>query len=173
MELAWTRVVGFLLAAWWVASTIHQLRLRWWWRVERHDALSLLPRWSFFAPSPGRHDLHLVFRDQLNGSWTTWQSLPAAPTDRRWWWLWNPERYSRKALSDFANGLRRVRHSEPDVPRVVLLSAPYLSLLGWIMAQPRPAGATHRQFAVVNTQGFDAGRTLDVLFVSEAHRASA
>lgn len=172
MELAWTLVVGFVLASWLVASAVQQLRLQWWWRVERRDTFALLPRWSFFAPSPGRHDVHLVFRDQLNGAWTPWQSVPATPPDRRWWWLWNPERYPRKALSDFVNGLRMAEQVQPDVPRMVVLSAPYLSLLGWVMAQPSRAEATHRQFAVVNTEGFHDGRTLDVLFVSETHRAS-
>jgi len=56
--------------------------------------------------------------------------------------------------------------------RTVLLSGPYLAILTWVMASRQPGTLNlKRQFAVVGTQGFESERRLEVLFVSEAHRA--
>ena len=167
-------VVTAVLASFFAASVVHQLRLPGWWRVARYDALHLLPRYSFFAPNPGRHDTHVVFRERRDGHDGPWQQLQPGYVDRRWRWLWNPNRFQRKAVSDLANAVLEIAGRHPGDPRVVLLSSSYVSLLTWVMAQPGDSPvATHRQFALVGTHGFDGDRQLEIRFVSEAHRTGA
>jgi len=173
MERFWSLTVGIVLGAWFLASVVHQFRPRWWRRVTRFDPLHLLPIWTFFAPNPGRHDLHVIYRECSGVRCGPWRQLAPPWVDRSWRWIWNPGRYVRKATTDFSNALLDARRTSDD-QRAVLLSAAYISLLHWVMAQPSAdPESNHRQFALVVTQGFGEGRELDVQFVSEVHRAVA
>jgi len=167
----WAIIVAAVLGLFFLAGVLHQLRLDRWWLVSRYDIFHLLPRYSFFAPNPGRHDTHVVYRDRIGGQDTPWCQLQPGYTDRRWRWIWNPNRYQRKAVSDLANALLQIERRNRESARVVLLSSSYISLLVWVMAQPSPGEShTHRQFAVVGSNGFGEARQLEVRFVSEVHR---
>jgi hypothetical protein len=174
-EALYTLLVGILFAVWLLASLIHQFRFPWWQRLASYDRLRLLPRWTFFAPNPGRQDLHLLYRSWENGQSRSWQELEIAHSGHRWRWLWNPERYPNKALSDLVQGLlvNNASLSEQDTPRLVMLSGYYLSLLALVMEQPPAAPGSERQFAIVATQGFDSNRPLDLKFISERHRVES
>jgi hypothetical protein len=173
-EQLWTLLVGSILVVWFIASAIHQFRFPWWSRISRFDALNLLPRWSFFAPNPGRHDFHVVYRDWVDDQPGPWMQLAATNVDTRWRWLWNPSRYTNKAISDLANGLYQARQLSAEEPWTVMLSSSYISLLHMVMAQPPTTLETYRrQFAIVRTHGFGTGRQLEIAFASEVHRASA
>lgn len=170
----WTIIVTAVLGLFFLASVLHQLHLNGWWIVSRYDVFHLLPRYSFFAPNPGRHDTHVVYRDRIAGQNTPWRQLQPGYIDRRWRWIWNPNRYQRKAVSDLANAVLQVARRNPNESRIVLLSSSYVSLLVWVMAQP-PLGdqPTHRQFALVGSHGFGEARQLDIRFVSEVHRTGS
>jgi hypothetical protein len=174
VEQLWTLLGSSILVAWFVASVVHQFRLRWWSRIARFDAFNMLPRWSFFAPNPGRHDLHIVYRDWVDDECGKWTELVVSAVDNRCRWLWNPSRYPRKAISDLTNGLYYELQSSNTEKRMIMLSSSYIGLLNVIMAQP-PVGAkfSHRQFAIFKTQGFGSDRQLEVTFVSEVHRVGA
>jgi hypothetical protein len=169
MEAIWTCAVATLLGLWLGASVIHQLSPAWWQRLARRDSLSLLPGWSFFAPNPGCEDTHVVYRDQCDGRWSEWRALTAPPTGTRWRWFWQPQRYTRKAAADLANGLRRSAGRYRDAPRASLLSNAYVALLQWVSSQPADLGVSHRQFAILTSSGFDRQQELAMLFLSEAH----
>jgi hypothetical protein len=158
-------IVGAVLGLWFAASVVHQFQPRYWRRWAARDVLGLLPRWSFFAPNPGRHDLHVVYRDRTDESWGSWVELGAAPAPRWWRAAWNPHRYARKAVMDLVNGVRAV---PVDRSRSHLLSSSYVALLDWVMRQPSH-GARYRQVAVLGRHDHDR-RILDVLFVSDSHR---
>jgi hypothetical protein len=167
-----TLLAGAILLAWFLASVIHQLRFPWWSRFARYDLFNLLPRWSFFAPNPGRYDFHVVYRDWVAEEPGPWLQLAPPDVDTRWRWLWNPPRYPSKAISDLVSGLQRARQSSDGEPWMVMLSSSYISLLHVVMAQPPACRETsHRQFAVVRTQGFGSARRLEIAFASERHRA--
>jgi hypothetical protein len=166
-------VVAALLAAWFVGSVFHQFRLKWWRRrIARRDVLGLLPCWSFFAPNPGRHDLHVVYRDRDDASnWGPWVEL-GAQQDPRWWRaVWNPNRYSHKAVSDLVNSIRGGMNA--NEPVATMLSGAYLAMLNWVMCQPSKVPTTIRQFAVIGRSGHGARRTLELLYVSEEHRVDS
>jgi hypothetical protein len=170
-EQLWTILVSLILIAWFIASVIHQFRFRWWSRVSRFDAFSLLPRWSFFAPNPGRHDFHVVYRDFVDDEHGPWVELVVSTVDTRYRWLWNPSRYPYKAISDLTNGLHYELQSSNAEMQMVMLSSSYIGLLNVVIAQP-PIGvkASHRQFAIFRTHGFRSDRQIEVAFVSEVHR---
>ncbi len=171
-EQLWTLLVCLILAAWLLASAIHQCRFRWWSRVTRFDVFNLLPRWSFFAPNPGRHDFHVVYRDWIDEENGPWTEFAATTLETRSRWLWNPSRYPNKAISDLTNGLYRALQSNDGEPRAVLLSSSYISLLHVVMAQPSVIlKANRRQFAILRTHDFGSNRQIEVAFVSEVHRA--
>jgi hypothetical protein len=152
-----------ILGAWFVGSVVHQLGLI------RSDRFGLIPRWTFFAPNPGREDTHVIFRDKENGRWCSWQTLTPAASRPAWRWLWNPQRFPRKAAADLANGMRRSASHLKEVPRALLLSNSYVAILRWVMEQPRSRESTHRQFAIVTSRGFAEQQHLDILFLSEPH----
>ncbi|WP_292811858.1 hypothetical protein [Microbacterium sp.] len=171
--------LAVLFGLWLVASIPNQFRWRWWETVARRDALGLLPRWTFFAPRPGQHDLHLIFRDRspvddaITGPWrqVEFATMP--------WWLrvvWNPSRFARKAVTDVGGALVRAAtragrsgESPAVVAAMIQLNPAYLRVLGWVLAQPGDEGGDARQFALVRTQTDDADRRLEPVFVSFIH----
>lgn len=127
IEQIWTVSVGIVLAVWFLASLIHQFRFAWWRGVTRFDFFHLLPRWTFFAPNPGRHNFHLVFRDWIDGHPGPWVEITVSSDDRRWRWFWHPARYPSKGLSDLVNSLYRSLQSSREVPQALMLSSAYFS----------------------------------------------
>ena len=170
VETIWTVFVAAVFGLWYSASIVYQICPRWWQRVVGSDVYGFMPRWNFFAPTPAREDTHIVYRERHGEQWSPWQALTPSPRSRHWRWIWNPQRFARKAADDLANGLRRSAVRFHEEPRAVLLSNGYVALLHWVMAQPRISGATERQFAVVTSNGFGAESRLDVIYVSEPHR---
>jgi hypothetical protein len=172
MEDAWTIAVGAFLALWFGASLLHQAPPRWWMRLKQFDRLRLVPRWTFFAPRPGRHDQHLVYRDILNGVAGDWQEIWSGDFRPGRRWLFNPTRFRQKALFDLINRLRAAKSEFARYgldARAVQLSAGYLALLAWVAAQPAPLRPCLRQFAIATTAGHGIQRTLQLLYLSELH----
>lgn len=172
-EQLWTLLVGLILTTWFLASVIHQCRFRWWSRITHFDVFNLLPRWSFFAPNPGRHDFHVIYRDWIDDDSGPWTEFATTTVETRLRWLWNPTRYPNKAISDLTNGLYLALQLNDVEPRAVLLSSSYISLLHVVMAQPPVIlKANRRQFAILRTHDFGSSRKIEVAFVSEVHRAA-
>lgn len=176
-----TYALVVVFALWLLASIPSQFRWLWWERVARRDALGLLPRWTFFAPRPGRHDLHILVRDWSDRTPGPWRELERHPSNP---WLrafWNPGRFSRKAVTDTGNSLiRAAARRDADPPSVIQLQPAYLEILAWASEAPgsqadAPAATTAdavRQFALVRTQTDRPGRSLDVVFLSFEHPIS-
>lgn len=172
MEQAWTIAVGAFFAAWFAATVLHQSPPRWWMRVKKFDTLRLVPRWTFFAPRPGRHDQHLVYRDIVGGVAGDWLEIEAGDFHPVRRWLFNPTRFRQKALFDLVNRLKAARGEFARHgldARAVQLSAGYMALLAWVAAQPARTRPCLRQFALATTAGHGSGRTLKLLYVSEPH----
>lgn len=149
-----------------VASIVNQFPIRRWQRwVSRWDQFTVLPHWTFFAPNPGYTGTHLVYRDRDDHGWSSWTDVPL-PGPSGWRGLWNPGRFERKAVQDLFGGLARsVRHIQD--PRVLELTTCHLALLTWVDAQPAlVASPTARQFAIVETMGHGANRSVRPVFVS-------
>ena len=122
----------------------------------------LAPNWNFFAPNPGCHDTRILIRWKLPNAITGWtESSIFRPREVTLATaFWNPSRYLKKLLIDFASGLlgeiSELRSRAPtELPTArddrVQLTVGYLGLLGIASLEPRPASASAVQFALVHT----------------------
>lgn len=156
------------LVVWSIWSVVNQTPWRLARRLKRLDVIGFIPRWTFFAPEPGRTDYHLVYRDlsddlQSGGPW-----IELIPVGARPWHaaLWNPTRRARKAVIDLTQMMCQLS-LDTSQSAAVAVSLPYLAVLNYVMHEP--AGTRpFREFAIVQTSSLDAEPKL--LVRSEPHR---
>jgi hypothetical protein len=157
-----------VFVVWWAMSACNQIHTgALTVRLRRHVPLGLIPIWTFFAPNPARADSRLVWREERHGQWSGWQELHYgfAPAASRW--LVNPELIENKAISDLVSSLLRARPDADD--RSMLLSSSYVTLLSFVVRQPRSPECSSVQFAIVRTSRVALARQVNVAFVSEIH----
>ncbi|WP_405833251.1 MULTISPECIES: hypothetical protein [unclassified Streptomyces] len=142
-------------------------------RLPRARALGLIPLWTFFAPQPGMHDMHLLYRDKLPGGSTgEIRSVPITEDRRIRHAVWNPKKFRNKVLWDAIDSLTAQQSSlsrDGRDLRAIMLSSAYLTLIGLAMQMPRPSNAVSRQFIVGRDKSFGVGADRAVIFVSEFH----
>jgi hypothetical protein len=177
----------FILAAvfqTWLALTVVFQFMRPSPRWRRHHRLipsHIIPKWTFFAPSPGTVDYRIVFQDYRSemdpvGSV---QEIPLHVERRFAHAVWNPRKRVRKAFFDIAQQLQQLREVQPSpsdrsVDLGIQAAVPYLALLNVVM-QPHPLSpqARYRRFLVVYTTGFDGETAPIPAFVSDLHPFTA
>lgn len=161
-----------VLGGWFSVSLLGQDPLRRHDRVRRFDRLNLVvPDWRFFAPAPGIHDVHLLYRDELaGGAATGWREVSRIEDRRLRQVVWHPHRRTEKVLVDVVAELLRCV-GEDGADRAVLLSVPYLTLLHHVSGPQRghhpDAAAT--QFLLAVSAGHDEGEEPVMVFLSEWH----
>jgi hypothetical protein len=135
--------------------------------IRRADWLCLVPEWKFFAPNPGRHDFHLLYRDQFrDGTLTEWTEV--SPTGKRRWWhfLWNPAKRGNKALFDTVSQLfDHVRAGD----KTLEVSIPYLTLLNYVSSLPRTTSPVFTQFLLMCSQGNLPDKDPELCYFSARH----
>ena len=169
---AWDLVVVFAFALWGVAAVVAQVRparrrlLRWW---DRSAVGALLPTYTFFAPRPATNDQRLVVRHWREDEPTAW--LEVIVTRPRSWLhlVWNPDKRQGKALSDL---VRNIATAQPTIDELPLNNG-YLMFLMVADKIPAPAGATHVQFALLESPGIGASTRTQARLVSRRHLLSA
>lgn len=126
-----------------------------------------IPRWNFFAPVPGTHDFHLLYRDQLvDGCVGPWRECVDFVCTRRIYApIWHPEKRAKKTIYDITVAFMP---SQNDLdPHLLQLSIPHLLLLNYVVALPRSSLSVARQFVVIGTCASDPKP--DVLVLSGMH----
>jgi hypothetical protein len=163
-------LVGLLFGAHWLLTLVCQLPVRRFTELVGRDRFGLIPRWNFFAPTPGNTDYHCLVRAHFAGGTTsTWEELRFAPAERAGAaFLWNPDKRAPKALFDAVSILFRAAKSSRDPERTVPFSVPYLALLTAASARIASPFATGVQFMLMRSIG---GQSPEVLFVSNVHDA--
>ena len=163
-------LIALLLVGWFVLSILNQFGFEWFDKVRRHDHFSLLPLWTFFAPNPGQSDYHLIYRDRkTDGSVTEWREIDITERRKPYGFIWNPEKRSKKVLSDLVSSMLS---SLPDIDqsdRIVMLSIPYLILLNVVSHVDAEDQTTYRQFVLVETFGFNPTNEPRVVLRSDFH----
>jgi hypothetical protein len=161
--------VALLFAVWFLLTAVGQLGVPLARRIRSWDVCMLLPSFRFFAPTPSVHDLHLLYRDHLaSGGVTRWYEVPAARPPQ---WInpvWNPGRRQNKALFDTTQHLARQINENRASPKAIVVSIPYLALLNYVSALPRPHLVSSTQFLVMRTDRLKGGEPL-TFFVSSRH----
>ncbi len=176
-------IVAAAFAVWFLLSVGFQTS---WFatKIGKFDKFGLLPRWTFFAPNPGRHDYHLVYREcgadvdlssleRLEAAapqLSPWIEVPDLHEGRSLLFLWHPQRRITKTMTDIVNGLLLARGRLTERPSLVQFTVEYFLLLHLIQRGASPA--VKRQFAIVRTRGFESERERDIVFVSNFHRAA-
>jgi hypothetical protein len=157
-----------ILLGWITLTIVIQFNSRIGKYLSSKDRLGLLPRWTFFAPTPGNYDLRVLIRHGSASSLTEWaESSASSRLDQYrsfFRGLFNPGKRVEKALFDYVVFLETVR---PTVDEVRLTSE-YLALLSLAEEAPRPNGATSVQFVLVATNKLLFSRPR-VLLISDVH----
>jgi hypothetical protein len=165
-ELYVVCVIG-AFTLWLVCSVILQFSPSWFSCIERHDLFMLLPRWTFFAPRPGISDYHLLYRDQLeDGSLSNWVEIPITDERKLFSFLWNPEKKSKKILSDVVATLLQLDTREGIA---LMLSLPYLILLNTVVHHGEQRAKIKRQFVLVEKSRHEENPTIQVALISAFH----
>jgi hypothetical protein len=143
----------------------------------RHHKLipkNVIPKWTFFAPSPGRVDYRIVVQDYRTEAEPLGKirEFPLHVSRSAVHAFWNPDKRRRKAIFDFAQLLQQLQQERLQEPSLgVQMTMPYLAILNVIMAmRPISPGAQYRRFLIVYTAGFDGSVTPVPSFVSSFHR---
>jgi len=165
-------IFAAVLGIWFGLTLLNQIPtglIAWLDAVRTADRLQLLPRWNFFAPTPGTQDFHVFARGfEPDGSQTDWKELD--PYDERKWStsFWNPHKKQRKVICDLIqySMLTAVAIEGPE--RAILLSTPYLAILNSVTALYRKNNCVYCQFILASSQGFSE-REGTILIRSEVH----
>ncbi|WP_181787130.1 hypothetical protein [Streptomyces phytophilus] len=160
-----------LCALWIVLTVACQPHSRVAAKIRRYDFFALIPRWTFFAPTPGTQDFVLLRRYRTrDGRLTRWrETAGTAAGGRPLCAVWNPARRHTKALLDAAQSLMELA-SQGRRPEEIELTGPYLALLAHVSAQPCAEEPRAAQFALVIQRSSAFGEAApSVAFVSSLH----
>lgn len=162
-------LAGFFVL-WLIATAAFQApsRLQDWLR--QSEIFALVPRWHFFAPTPGVQDFTLIYRDQAaDGSLSPWREVPVVTVPRQPInALWNPSRRHTKAMLDITKELFQLIAQNQDETEIKL-SVPYLALLNYVSRLPRLGVDRFTQFALVMSNSSATTDPPAVVFVSALH----
>ena len=162
-----------VLGTWLLVAAVAQLSVVFPWLKKLYQITpsGLVPRYHFFAPTPGTTDYHMLVRVRNPaGQFSAWRD--ATPSQRRWWnFLWNPDRRTRKALHDLVT--RLLDESKTSSARATQVSVPYLALLNRAMAaagsSEEPGEGSHVQFLIAISKGTLSNEPAGPAFVSSLH----
>lgn len=135
--------------------------------IRNRDYLSLVPEWKFFAPRPGEHDFHLLYRDMdEEGKASSWHEVKIG-NDRRWWnGMWNPSKRGNKALFDVVVDLStHISKREENLA----MSIPYILLLMHISAEKRLLKPNLTQFMILRRKISSRSEESEILYLSSFH----
>jgi len=171
--------IGFavILGAWFTLSIVVHLHSETRARLPFLETWGVLPHWNFFAPRPGVHDTHLLFRDiDRNGEPMQLGYVPMIGPRRWYHFLWHPDKFRSKVVADIAAAIqvncRLTQESDGD-SRLVMLTQPYVLALHLAMRMPHPPAACARQFILARNRTFDEEVEQHLVYISEYHPFAA
>jgi len=169
-----TGVVLVLLLVWFALSAANQIPGPWTSALGKLGTFGILPANGFFAPDPVDVDYHLVFRDFLEDDQAgPWREI-AGEHDGPLRFLWSTAKRDQQAILAAVSGVGGIQQMVAplveDPESLIQISLPYVLLLHRVLAEPRTPGAKERQFMIVETRGFAAGRQIELSILSNPHR---
>lgn len=158
-----------LFSLWLVLTVVVQFDITYKSALSRFDILGLLPRWTFFAPTPAHTDIRLLVRFGNSSGLTPWNELwlSSRVDESRTYvrGLFNPYRRIEKYLSDFRNVLMEPKISPPQVR----MSSEYITLLALSELAARSLGAETVQFMLAETN-YTLPDQFSTILISDMHR---
>lgn len=172
----WGRALLYTaFASWFVATALSQDPTRTHSGFRRFDPTGIfIADWRFFAPVPGTHDHHLLYRDVLPGDATTdWREIEQQRGRKAIQMLFYPSRRGDKAITDAVGSLLKNLHASEPGPltkNAIQVSLPYLALLNFVTRQVSHAPtAVTTEFIIARSNGFDESEDPEVVFLSNRH----
>lgn len=153
-------VFALALAVWGVCSLLRFVHMydlsSAFQRFRRYDWFKLVPVGAFFGPEPPVFEYWILIRDVWDdGQVSAWTEVPRVRPRASWHALFNPEKQVYKARSSAARRLilasEQLALDGRELPPALVLSEPYLNLLGYVSALPRLVKPRATQFAVLET----------------------
>lgn len=170
-----TILLGCTLTAWFLLSITAQLPLKVFPRVpwvrrflKPVDPFGLIPRWTFFAPNPGIHDHHLLFRAGPDDShFSPWREFDLISNSSLLRFVWNPLKRERKCFSDNVSTLlRELRFCVINKrPQAIQISPSYLIFLN--AASVVAQGEKYVQFTILRSNGDQNALPLFLSYIHE------
>lgn len=166
-------VVYTALGLWFAGTALKNEPTRKWRWSERIDPVALvLPDWRFFAPNPGVHDNHILFRDELpDGEVTDWQEVTVVRQRKLSHIVWYPDRREEKIFFDAINEIAKTVHDERmKDPGDVQITCAYLFLLNYLTHHVEHHDkAIKTQFLITRSDGRAEQEEPLILFLSNLH----
>ena len=181
IELSYIITMVFL-TTWLLISALCQIQSISEW-FSPYDPIGLIPRWTFFAPNPGTHDHHIVYRpcdreidvstqqdwlDQKDSISDWKQIIAASETGHVLLFFWNPNRRISKTISDAVGNINRIAAKFPEMEKYSYVLVEYLIILNFIQTNVTSPGKKV-QWAIVRTQGFSRQTAPTIVFISRFH----
>jgi len=181
MELSTFKVFAIMVfSVWFLMSILYQVNWISSW-IGRYDYLSLLPKWTFFAPNPGTYDHHIIYREcganvdtsspdkwlNLSSRLSPWQELSYADLESGIPFLWNPKRRMTKAISDIANSFAAASLRHSAFSQYMPFTLEYFLITHLVQQKATPN--TQFQWAIVRSHGFSENRQSHPFLVSKFH----
>jgi hypothetical protein len=119
--------------------------------------LSLIPRWTFFAPNPVVTDYRLCYRTAAaDGAASDWEEIDLIGGRTIVSALWNPQKRTIKAISDMVRSLRPLCGDGLSDPASLETLVPYRCLQNHVIRTAERTRGHRRfcQFFVAETTGF-------------------
>jgi hypothetical protein len=168
MTIAANIVMTSLFAIWLAATIAVQFKNKKINRFKHWDYFSMLPTWTFFAPRPGVHDYHLMYRDKYaDGTLSFWKEIEFID-HRPLRIFWNPNKRMQKSLTDSTGSLMRMHASNRK--KGLYYAIPYLAVLNFVSGIDRTRLSISTQFCIVKTCGYEVKHTPQIVFYSRLHK---
>lgn len=132
--------------------------------------MSFIPNWSFFAPTPGMYDYHLLYRGvNHSGEVLDWvEALSVKDKRGPFAFIWHPDKKILKTIIDLTQELVRFSVLVND-NKQICLSIPYLHILNYISSLQHESSIKKVQFMILSSSKlFD----YNVEFLSSTHLIS-
>ena len=169
-------LLSALLGLWWLLSAIGQFSDRFMTKASRHDPLTLIPRWTFFAPEPGTSDFRIVVQSRHGGNEISdWEEVRFY--DRaRFRFIFNPRKLIQKSMVDLVQGFFQIIGHEIErlggLRGVSMASTPYIGLAEYVEAHLDNCrtGSCEYRFAVLNSEYGVIERENQPVYLSNWHK---
>lgn len=166
-------LVILFFSSWFFVTVIKHIPMKYmpgfWRSIAYSPAYSrFIPTWNFFAPNPGKHTFHLLYRDQSKDMrMSEWHEVRGEAQTEWLRAIWNPSKAFNKATLDIVVELAQVVVNSRDHPAMVKISIPYITVLTYVSSIPRMTEQLATQFMLVQSS---PATGYDMLFISDIHQ---
>jgi hypothetical protein len=169
------------LSVWFLLSILYQFNSGFGKKLRQLNHFSILPGWTFFAPTPGTSDYRFVYRDvDATGNRSDWKEIDWCRSRSALDAVWHPHRYRQKMIVDFINAfgatLRGMQEQGTNIdenPQLWMISTPYMNLLHIAMLMPLETHTRSRQFAILEQNRWAPAQAPTLVVCSSAHDVEA